>query len=318
LHKLPVNKRRSLETAATYGTTTKDEATVSVAVPEGIYTDVGDIGVVLSPTVIGNIDGAFKYLKDYSYICWEQRLTKAVAAAQYIFLKDYLTGKIEWTDPEKAVAGTLASAGRFQAPNGGMTYWIASDQYVSPYLSAYTALAFGWLRQKGYEVPQQVETNLHEYLSTQLRQEVFPAFYTKGMASTVRVVAWRPWQRPVRPNPKIFCAMRPTCRRWIFWQGPFHGSGQNRRCPQEIVAKTVDRILGHASRPGQFQFNEPWDDSYKYILATLAFQCGRAFGPPGCRDKVEGIGDIPSKWSVPSPRPAATATMGNTQETSFA
>ena len=233
LHKVPVNKRRSLETAATYGTTTKDQATVSVAVPKGIYTDVGNIGVVLSPTVIGNIDGAFTYLKDYPYVCWEQRLTKAVAAAQYISLKEYLTGKIEWTDPEKVVTGTLASAGRFQAPNGGMTYWIASNEYVSPYLSVYTALAFGWLRQEGYEVPEQVEANLHEYLSTMLRQEVFPSFYTKGMASSVRAVALAALAEAGKTHPKIFCAMRPICRRWIFLHGPLpHGSCQNRKCPR--------------------------------------------------------------------------------------
>ena len=41
--------------------------------------------------------------------------------------REYLTGKIEWADPEKVVTGTLASAARFQAPNGGMTYWIASN-----------------------------------------------------------------------------------------------------------------------------------------------------------------------------------------------
>lgn len=310
LHKLPVNKRRSLETAATYGTTIKDEATVSVAVPKDIYTDVGDIGVVLSPTVIGNIDGAFKYLKDYPYLCWEQRLTKAVAAAHYISLKEYLTGKTEWADPEKVVTGTLASAGRFQAPNGGMTYWIASDQYVCPYLSAYTALAFGWLRQNGYEVPQQVEANLHEYLSTLLRQEVFPSFFTKGMASSVRAVALAALAEAGKTKSEDILRYAPHLPEMdLFGKAHFlMAAVKTEDVPKEIVAKTVDRILGHASQTGgKFQFNEPWDDSYKYLLATPVRSNGAvlsallAAGPT-----FKGIGDIPFKMVR-----AITQTRGN-------
>ncbi|MBA3036499.1 MAG: large extracellular alpha-helical protein, partial [Desulfobacterium sp.] len=79
-HSVPVNKRRSLETASTYGTIVSDGVSESVKVPEGIYTDVGSIGAVLSASVIGNLDGAFKYIKEYPYDCWEQRLTKAVVA----------------------------------------------------------------------------------------------------------------------------------------------------------------------------------------------------------------------------------------------
>jgi len=89
-HSVTVNKRRSLETASTYGTTVSALATESVTVPKGIYTDVGEIGVVLSPSVISNIDGAFKYVKDYPYFCWEQRLSKAVVATSYLELNEYL------------------------------------------------------------------------------------------------------------------------------------------------------------------------------------------------------------------------------------
>ena len=84
---------------------------------------------------------------------------------------------------------TLAQAASFQAPSGGMTYYVPQDQYVSPYLSAYTALAFAWLRDDGHAIPEAVETKLHEYLDAFLKRDVAPDFYTRGMASTVRAVA---------------------------------------------------------------------------------------------------------------------------------
>jgi uncharacterized protein YfaS (alpha-2-macroglobulin family) len=70
-----------------------------------------------------------------------------------------------------------------------MVYFRPEDQYASPYLSAYTALAFHWLRERGHAVPAAVESRLHDYLNQFLRTDVFPDFYSSGMSSTVRAVA---------------------------------------------------------------------------------------------------------------------------------
>src|SRR6185503_5582918 len=73
-HALVVNKRRSFEVGATYGTFDDARATESLLYPERIHPDAGDVSLVLSPSVIGNIAGAFSYVRDYPYLCWEQRL----------------------------------------------------------------------------------------------------------------------------------------------------------------------------------------------------------------------------------------------------
>ena len=143
----------------------------------------------LSPSVIGNVDGAFRYLRDYPYMCWEQRLTKGVMASHFTHLRDYLPPDLEWPEAAGLPEQTLAQAASFQAPNGGMAYYVPQDQYVSPYLSAYTALAFAWLRDDGHAMPAAVEAKLHEYLDAFLKRDVAPDFYTRGMASTVRAVA---------------------------------------------------------------------------------------------------------------------------------
>jgi hypothetical protein len=186
---LDVRRRKALEVAATYGTTVDPNTLESFLFPENMRTDVGRVSVVASATLVGNLEGAFEYLRDYPYICWEQKLTKAVMASHFQSLRDYVRKDFTWPGHESIPDLTLALAANYQAPNGGMVYWVPEDDYASPYLSAYTALAFHWLRERGHSIPSAVETRLHEYLNQFLRADVFPEFYTRGMASSVRAVA---------------------------------------------------------------------------------------------------------------------------------
>lgn len=186
---LVVNKRKALETAATYGTTTAKSVSERLEFPANIRTDVGEVSVVTSPTVIGGLEGVFDYMREYPYVYWESVLTKGVMASHYLKLKPYLSDSLKWPEARGLPEATLKRAGSYQAPNGGMSYYIPSNRYVDPYLSAYTAISFNWLRKAGYTPPQAVEQNLHRYLLNLLRRDALPDFYSAGMGSTVRAVA---------------------------------------------------------------------------------------------------------------------------------
>ena len=173
-HQLTVNKRYTLQTAAEYGSTVETSIVQNLKFPENMHTDVGGIALELSPTVLGNLQGAFEYLKDYPYTCWEQILTKGVMAAQYVRLRAYLPADFTWPESASLPGETLKRASDFQTPNGGMAYFVPEDRYVSPYLSAYTALALTWLRDLGYEVPGPIEQKLQNYLLTLLRRDILP------------------------------------------------------------------------------------------------------------------------------------------------
>jgi hypothetical protein len=301
-HQVPVNKRRSLETAATYGTTTSSLVREAVKVPEGIFTDVGSISTVLSPSVLGNLDGAFAYIREYPYMCWEQRLTKAIVANSYVELREYLDPKTTWPRPGEDVERALGVAANFQAPNGGMVYWIPANSYVSPYLSAYTAIGFNWLRRSGYPIPSQVETRLHDYLLTLLRRNEFPTFYSQGMSSSVRAVALA----ALAESGKISAGDVQRYESHVpemdlfgkahFLQAAIKTAGVDPGLARKVIAA----ILGQASQTGgKFQFNEPWDDSYKYILATpLRSNCAVMSSLLAAQrqpDQGTAIGDIPFK-----------------------
>ncbi len=269
-HRVPVNIRRSLQTAADYGTTVSSEVSTSLSIPQGIYPESGEVGAILSPTVIGNIDGAFTYVKNYPNLCWEQQLSKAVMASSYLRLKDYLSKDLQWGSPEEDISTALKAAAGFQAPNGGMGYWRSSNQYVSPFLTAYTVLAFNWLRRDGHAIPAEVETRLLGYLEKMLRENSFPTFYSKGMSSSVRAVALAALAEHDRISAEDidrYLAHVPEMD--LFGKSHFLLAALRTGTPKAATREILDTILGHASQSGgQFQFTEILDDSYNYILAT--------------------------------------------------
>ena len=267
---LMVNKRYFLETAAQYGSTTKPKVAETVRFPKEMRIDVGEIAVLVSPTVLGNLEGAFKYLKDYPYTCWEQILTKGVMASHYNDLKGYLASDFKWPDSEMLPSKTLLRAPDFQAPNGGMVYYVPEDRYVSPYLSAYTALAFSWLRKEGYKIPHVVQDKLHAYLLTLLRRNTVPDFYSKGMASTVRAVALSALAEEGKLTPSDLERYVPHLKEMsLFGKAQFLLAALALPKTEKMQALAAGLILGHGNESaGKMVFSETMDHGFARILAS--------------------------------------------------
>lgn len=186
---LPVLPQTAGKVAAIYGSSTEGVVREPVEFPSDAAKGRGRVSVVLSPSLLSGIQGAFDYLKSYPYSCWEQKLTKGLMAAHYLALKAYLPKSFSWSEAGSLPANMIADAAEHQAENGGMGYYQAGNQYADPYLSAFTALGFNWLSVLGYTIPQTTQGRLDDYLHSLLRRDVQPDFYTPGMASSVRAVA---------------------------------------------------------------------------------------------------------------------------------
>lgn len=298
---LPVNKMRSLETAATYGTTTEDKASESISFPKDIFPDIGSVSVVLSPSVISAVEGAFKYMRDYPYICWEQILTKGVMAANYLNLKDYMPASFEWPGADKLTQAAIDVASSFQAPNGGMTYFLAQDDYVDPYLSAYTALAFNWVEHAGYKVPETVENKLHDYLLNLLKNDAMPTFYDEGMSSTVRAVALAALAEHGKIKKSDLERYQPHLKQMsLFGKTHFLMATLRVKDAGGMSKAVANDILSYSNQTGgKFIFNETLDDSYTRILASpLRENCAilDAFLEYGeTKEGAELVGDVPFK-----------------------
>ena len=264
---MPVAKRMTLLTAASYSSTENESAEELIAFPEDMRTDVGRVSVVLSSSVIAALDGAFEYLRDYPYTCWEQKLTKAVAASQYLALKEYLRKDLHWKGADALVRSTIEQAAMYQAPSGAMAYYKPREEYASPYLSAYTALAFTWLKKAGYEVPQRVEEKLHSYLKKFLRKEVQPEFYSKGMASTVRAVALSALASAKRIDVSDLSRYRKHLDQMsLFGKVHFLSAATKLDGTPKLAKSLLDTVLGHADETsGKLVFSEMIESRYQMI-----------------------------------------------------
>lgn len=298
---LPTLKKRVVDVAANYATTTDKTATENIAFPKDIYTDTGDVSVVLSPSVISNISGAFRYMRDYPYICWEQVLTRGVMAAHYKELKPWLPESLEWTEAKDLTQQTLDRAANYQAPNGGMTYFLPKDEYADPYLSAYTAIAFEWLKKDGYKIPENVETALQSYLLNFLSQDSAPSFYQDGMKSTVRAIALSALAESGKVTAADVQRYSPHLKEMsLFGKANFLNAALKFPETKSEARQAVDMIFAAGNETaGKFMFSETLDDGYLRILATpLRDNCAILSSLLAYQKTVEGkdyIGDKPFK-----------------------
>ena len=152
------------QTAALFGSAEAGKTEIPVDVPSEIEKYAGDLSVSVSCNVLNGVTPVLQAMRDYPYPCWEQKISRAIAASVYVDQQNAI-GSGVWDDARKFVSQMLDQAASYQAPNGGMTYFVARNDLVSPYLSAYTAYAFDFLERHGYSIPQQVKEKLTAYLS---------------------------------------------------------------------------------------------------------------------------------------------------------
>ena len=321
---LPVHKRVSLDVAASYGTTLSSGIDEPLQFPVDMMPNVGEVSVTLAPSVLGNLDGAMRYVRDYPYLCWEQRLTKALMAANYLKLRGYLAADLDWPEAKSLPQTLLDDASSFQAPNGGMAFWTPDDARVSPYLSAATALAFNHLRAAGYTVPAEVEKHLDDYLQGLLRSNTAPSFYSEGMVSSVRAVALQALAERNRVSlADLQRYEKYAAQMDLFGLAAYLDAAVHVKGADSLTRSLAGQILAHANQSGgKFQFSETWDDGYYQLLGTpMRSNCAILSAFLHYGETPQGaalVGDVPFKLVR-----AITQTRGardhweNTQENVF-
>lgn len=163
VQKVPVHPRKRDFVSSIYGTSIDRVVAEPVEFPTDIADGTGSLEVQVAPSLINALEDRVAQVRDYPYKCWEQRLSSAVVAAQFSKLSERMS--IDWEDARQYIQDVLESASEFQSANsGGFGYWSGESIHPDLYLSAYTALAFRWLADAGFEVPPVVLQNLLEYL----------------------------------------------------------------------------------------------------------------------------------------------------------
>jgi uncharacterized protein YfaS (alpha-2-macroglobulin family) len=269
-------RKQALRVAATYGMSNDNEVKEAIAFPANIRPDLSHISVVATPTVIGGLEGTFIYMRDYPYDCWEQKLSKGVMAAHYRSLTPYLSQTLQWPESQELPERTLDLATNYQVPSGGMAYYVPEDQYASPDLSAYTALAFTWLRARGYGIPTGVEARLHDYLLSYLRHDNAPDFYSRSMRATIYAVALAALAPSGKVNRDDLLRYHAQVQEMsLFGKAHYLQALTQVADTAELQAEVLDMIRSHANETsGKLVFSEEVDVDYQRILhSSLRTNC---------------------------------------------
>lgn len=281
-HSLEVNKQSNITTVAAYGSISaelseehlaggpKEIIEQAIKFPENIAGDRGGLKITLSPSIISNVGGAFEYMKNYPYACWEQKLSTAVMASHHQRLGQYLSDDFSWEESKTLPQQTLDIAAQSQAPNGGMTYFRAEDAFVSPYLSAYTALAFTWLDEAGYKVPSQVQENLHEYLNSFLDAKKDANSLSNNATATLHAIAIAALAKTGDVSrAQLLKAYVDHDVMSLFGKAQLLNALANFENTQTQQATLLDKILSQSnSSAGKIVFSEARDSSYARLHSS--------------------------------------------------
>ena len=265
-----VHERPLTMTAADFSSLTAD---APLAIPLQPPADALRAGLRIgfASTLVGNLDGAFAYMAAYPYLCWEQRLTKAVMAAHFLKLHDRLASPPDWNDAQTLTQMTLDDAASFQTPGGGMAFFVPEDRYQSPYLSAYTALAFGWLQKMGYRPPVEVWDKLDAYLKTLLREDVTRSGYDNTeMRAQLRAVALAALAQ--RGELQIADLQRYETqlpRMGLFGEALYAQAAALTRGGDGALQAATERMLARGQQSaGSFMLSDDDDTGYAWLLGS--------------------------------------------------
>ena len=296
---LKVIKKRPNYFVSQYGQLLKNtNKEIDILFPQNIYKDVGGLQVSGSSTLIGNLEDGFEYFKKYPYACWEQKLSKAVSAAQFIQLKKYLEDKVKWNEANDLVTKTLKEAASFQLPSGAMSYYGKKE---SVYLSSYTAMAFSWLEDYGIEVDQSVKDKLITFLKTVLKNYNFPEFYSNANKASLRAIVLAAisehevvdFSEVDRLIPKISLMDK-------FSQFHLYQAAINLKADKKNSKKILSQIFNSLIiDSGKVSFNENVNDSwYRYHYSNKRTQCAALFSILNAvkeKRDIKSINDLPTK-----------------------
>jgi hypothetical protein len=295
---LKVLPKLNRNVAAAYGSLLTGEVSQKIEFPEESRPGSGLLSVGLSPSILAGLEGPFQYMKVYPFECWEQKISRAVMAGAAANLATYFSGSFSWQNAEGEVAAVLAAAPEFQAPNGGMAFYQPRDDYVSPFLSAFTAMAFKWLEETGHVAPAPVKEKLTHYLINLLKRNDSEDAVTRSVISNVRALALSALADSgeiSRADLERLYTRLPEMN--LFGKAMLLESLARQPDTLEMRKKVIESILSHSDRSsGTIRFVEQQDSALFSILSSsirdnaailMAFISHRGAGG------AEDLGDIP-------------------------
>ena len=185
---LPVYTPATTEAFATYGVVDEGAIVQPVAAPGDIFSQFGGLEINTSSTALQALTDAVLYLTSYPFDSTEQLASRILAVAA---LRDVLTafsaaGLPSPEELESAVQRDIEELKGLQNYDGGFPYWAKGKDSI-PFNTIHVAHALQMAEKKGYEVPEDMQHQVLEYL--RIIEDHYPSWYNKRIRQTLSAYA---------------------------------------------------------------------------------------------------------------------------------
>jgi uncharacterized protein YfaS (alpha-2-macroglobulin family) len=185
---LPVYTPATTEAFATYGVVDEGAVVQPVGSPSDVFPQFGGLEITTSSTAVQALTDAVLYLVSYPFECSEQLASRILGVAA---LRDVLTafeadGLPSPEEMESAVNRDIERLGGLQNSDGGFPYWRRGQDSI-PFNTIHVAHALQRAELKGYEVPEDMQQWVLEYLRE--IESHYPSWYNKQIRQTLSAYA---------------------------------------------------------------------------------------------------------------------------------
>jgi hypothetical protein len=186
---IPVINHNLYEHSAVFSSS-EDDVKEHINISKDIVKEKSSITVSLNSTIIGGMQIPLEFLKDYRYLCLEQKLSRAfpyIIGEEVINL--YNLSDIKKDKLRKYVSVLLRDVSDCQASNGGFKYY-EDDQYESEYLSLYAMYVLYYAKKGGYNISQDMLDNGLDYIERLIDNNFNEIWsYSEGAKYSLRAYA---------------------------------------------------------------------------------------------------------------------------------
>lgn len=202
---LPVDLPRAAETVALVGST-DGRAEERIGVPADAFPGKTRLAVRAAPSALAGLTGSLEYLRDYPYLCLEQRLS---AVLPYLVagrvIADFRLSPLGPDDIRKAVLGFLRDLPVYQKDGGGFALW-PDARAASPFVSCYAVFALLKAKTAGYEIEAYRLDQGLRYLRNLVREKGPDAASPYSSAAWKTVVAFALYDLALAGRPEAAAA----------------------------------------------------------------------------------------------------------------
>ncbi len=167
-------------------------SSLTIDLPAGAIKGMSELDIYAASSPASSMAFPIRYLREYPWMCLEQRMSKALGMA-FVHSQHALVGVKPNGDELDRIGAILKSVGNFQDNNGQMHFWYENHNstFFQPYLTAYALISARAIEEMtGLALNSQVQDKAYSFLRQALNNQNAPNNQRRLSQADEAVIIW--------------------------------------------------------------------------------------------------------------------------------